>query len=276
MDEVKFAELNDVQDFFNRVDSVRNSASPTEKFNVNHPIGVKDFIGWCNEPCNYCPESSKSDPAYRLGKTICALEDLSVDKPKAAERILENLASPVIIDIKMPLRDRTMKLLGTEGAELLSRLECKPDKEAEELEKELPENVAFYFALKFRLKEHPDEQGYYHYQFDDSGNTIARIDPFKPFTDDAHDNLNQQWHVLISLLAYLDVAHALSNEQHEYHCLYQHIKDWDKGGLNALELRFSRYASGIIELQLNPENEGWQRQPSKAMNEWLKRALLRP
>lgn len=30
MDEVKFAELNDVQDFFNRVDSVRNSASPTE------------------------------------------------------------------------------------------------------------------------------------------------------------------------------------------------------------------------------------------------------
>lgn len=265
MNEDKLASLNDIQDFFNRVDSP-----------FVGPIGVKGFIGWCNEPCDYYPKSSKSDPAYRLGQTICALEDLSDDKPKATERILENLASPVISDTKMPLRDRTMKLLGTEGAELLSRLEYKPGKVAPILEKELPENVAFYFALKLRLKDCPDEQGYYHYQFDDSDNTIARIDPLKPFTDSAHDNLNQQWHVLISLLAFHDVAHALRSEQHEYHCLYQHIKDWDKGDLNAMKLQFRRYASGIIELQLNPENEGWQRQPSKAMNEWLKGALRRP
>lgn len=278
MNEAKLADLNDIQDFFNRVDSARDSASPTEKFHIDHPIGigVKNFIGWCNAPCDYYPKSSNSDPAYRLGKTICALEDLSDDKPKAAERILENLANPAIGDTKMPLRDRTMKLLGAEGAELLSRLENKPGKVTPELEKELPENAAFYFALKFRLKEHPDERGYYHYQFDDSGNTIARVDPLKPFFGSTYDNLNQQWHVLISLLAFRDVAHALSNEQHEYHCLYQHIKDWDKGGLNALELRFSRYDSGIIELQLKPENERWQRQPSKVMNEWLKRALLRP
>lgn len=264
MNEDKLASLNDIQDFFNRVDSPSVG-----------PIGVKAFIGWCNDSCEIGSESSKSDPAYRLGQTICALEDLSDDKPEATERILENLASPVICDTKMPLRDRTMKLLGTEGTELLSRLECKPGKVAQILEEELPENVAFYFALKLRLKDCPDEQGYYHYQFDDSDNTIARIDPLKPFTDSAHDNLNQQWHVLISVLAYLDVAHALSNDQHEYHCLYQHIKDWDKGGLNALKLRFRRYTSGKIELQLNPRNEGWQRRPSKAMNKWLEAALRR-
>lgn len=272
MDEDKLADLNDIQDFFNRVDSVRKSASPTKKFNVNHPIGVKNFIGWCNEPCGCKPKSSDTDPAYRLGKTICALEDLSDDKPKTAERILENLASPVIIDTKMPLRDRTMKLLGTEGAELLSRLECKPGKEAEELEKELPENVAFYFALKLRLKDCPDEGGYYHYQFDDSDNTIARVDPLKPFTDSAHDNLNQQWHVLISVLAYLDVAHALSSDQHEYHCLYQHIKKWDKGDLSALHLQFLCSASTRIKLQVVKPKTTYH---TKAMNEWLEAALRR-
>lgn len=253
MNEAKLADLNEIQDFFNRVD--RPSVEP---------IGVKDFIEWCNEPCEYIPESSTSDPTYRLGQTICALNELGSD-------VLDNLRQ-ILNDTDGS--EARSKLLDCD--ELISKLKNNQRTISDTLAKELPENVAFYFALKFRLKEHPDEQGYYHYQFDDSGNTIARIDPFKPFTDDAHGNLNQQWHVLISLLAYLDVAHALSNEQHEYHGLYQHIKDWDKGGLNALELRFSRYASGIIELQLNPENEGWQRQPSKAMNEWLKRALLRP
>ena len=72
MNEDKLASLNDIQDFFNRVDSPSVG-----------PIGVKDFIGWCNKPCDYYPKSSKSDSAYRLGQTICALEDLNDDKPKA-------------------------------------------------------------------------------------------------------------------------------------------------------------------------------------------------
>lgn len=73
MNDIKLADLNDIQDFFNRVDS----ASTTENFKIDHPIGVKDFIGWCNEPCDYYPKSSTSDPAYRLGKTICALNELA-------------------------------------------------------------------------------------------------------------------------------------------------------------------------------------------------------
>ena len=260
MDETQLADLNDIQDFFNRIDnsSVR-------------PRGVKDFIGWCNEPCDYYPKSSKSDPAYRLGQTICALENLSDDKPKATERILENLASPTISDTKMPLRDRTMKLLGTEGTELLSRLEYKPGKVAQILEKELPENVAFYFALKLRLKDCPDEQGYYHYQFDDSDNTIARIDPLKPFTDSAHDNLNQQWHVLISVLAYLDVAHALSNDQHEYHCLYPCLSSYDKGDLNKMRLKLK----STLSLEVTPEIGKTINYPSEAMMAWIKDTLVR-
>jgi hypothetical protein len=43
MSEAKLADLNEIQDFFNRVDSVRNSASPTEKPRTN-PIDIKDFI----------------------------------------------------------------------------------------------------------------------------------------------------------------------------------------------------------------------------------------
>lgn len=259
MDETQLADLNEIQDFFNRIDS-----------SSVRPIGVKNFIGWCNAPCDYYPKSSKSDSAYRLGQTICALENLSNDKPKATERILENLASPTISDTKMPPRDRTMKLLGTEGTELLSRLGCKPDKVAQ-IEKELPENVAFYFALKLRLKDCPNEQGYYHYQFDDSDNTIARIDPLKPFTDSAHDNLNQQWHVLISVLAYLDVAHALSNDQHEYHCLYPYLSSYDKGDLNKMRLKLK----SSLSLEVTSEIGKVTNYPSESMMTWIKDALVK-
>lgn len=264
MDEVKFADLNDVQDFFNRVDSVRNSASPTEKFNVNHPIGVKDFIGWCNEPCNYCPESSKSDPAYRLGKTICALNELDSDTLNNLRQILKDTDDSKV----------RSKLLDCD--ELISKLKNNRRTISDTLAKELPGNIAFYFTLKHRLKDCPDKQGYYHYQFDDSGRTIARVDPFKPFTDSAHDNLNQQWHVLISVLALYDAAHALSNDQHEYHCLHQHIEKWDEN-LNTTVLQFYCSSSGKPELRIyTKEEELITRCPSKKMNEWLKVALCGP
>lgn len=49
MNEVKFADLNDVQVFFKDVGTVCKSASSTEEF-YTCPINVKDFIGWCNKP----------------------------------------------------------------------------------------------------------------------------------------------------------------------------------------------------------------------------------
>lgn len=262
MDEDKLADLNDIQDFFNRVDSARNSASPTEKFKIVHPMGVKDFIGWCNEPCDYYPKSSNSDPAYRLGKTVCALNELD-------SNVLDNLRQILNDTNESEVRS---KLLDCD--ELISRLKNGHKEITKKMKKELPENVAFYFALKLRLKDCPDEQGYYHYQFDDRGNTIARVNPLKPFTDSANDNLNQQWHVLISVLAFYDIAHALSNDQHEYHCLYQYIKEWDKINLNADELQFYCGTSGKPELRFNTkEGELIKRYPSEKMNEWLEEAL---
>ena len=89
--------------------------------------------------------------------------------------------------------------------------------------------------LKLRLKDYPDGM-YYHYQFDDSGNTIAQVDPLKPFVID-ENILEQKWHALISLLAFLDVAHALSDDQHECHCLYPYLITYDKGDLGEGKLQ---------------------------------------
>lgn len=266
MNETQLADLNEIQDFFNRIDS-----------SSVRPIGVKDFIGWCNEPCDYYPKSSKSDSANKLGKTICALEELSDDKIDGIKEVLEAVTISVIGDINVPSKEQKGKLLDKARSDLLKYDEIRSELEkhlgvhqgelSKTSKKDLPENVAFYCALKSRLKSCPDEQGYYRYQFDDSGNTIARVDPLKPFTDSAHDNLNQQWHVLISVLAYLDVAHALSNDQHEYHCLYPYLSSYDKGDLNEGKLQLKS------SLSLNVING--TDYTSESMMTWIKDALTK-
>lgn len=270
MDEVKFADLNEIQDFFNHVDRP-----------FVESIGVKDFIGWCNEPCDYYPKSSKSDSAYKLGKTICALEELSDDKIDGIKEILEAVTISVIGDINVPSKEQKGKLLDKARSDLLKYDEIRSELEkhlgvyqgelSKTSKKDLPENVAFYCALKSRLKSCPDEQGYYHYQFDDNSNTIARVDPLKPFVDSTHDNLNQQWHVLISVLAYLDVAHALSNDQHEYHCLYPYLSSYDKGDLNKMRLKLK----STLSLEATTEIGKTINYPSEAMMAWIKDTLVR-
>lgn len=60
MGEDKLANLNEIQDFFNRVD--RPSVES---------IGVKDFIEWCNNPCkNISEDSPHIDLAYKLGESV--------------------------------------------------------------------------------------------------------------------------------------------------------------------------------------------------------------
>lgn len=270
MDETQLADLNEIQDFFNRIDS-----------SSVRPIGVKDFIEWCNEPCDYYPKSSKSDSAYKLGKTICALEELSDDKIDGIKEILEAVTISVIGDINVPSKEQKGKLLDKARSDLLKYDEIRSELEkhlgvyqgelSKTSKKDLPENVAFYCALKSRLKSCPDEQGYYHYQFDDNSNTIARVDPLKPFVDSTHNNLNQQWHVLISVLAYLDVAHALSNDQHEYHCLYPYLSSYDKGDLNKMQLKLK----STLSLEATPEIGKTINYPSEAMMAWIKDTLVR-
>lgn len=263
MAEDKLADLNDIQDFFNRVDSVRNSASPTKKFHIDHPIGigVKDFIGWCNDSCEIGSESSNSaDDAETLGEAIVALNQLGNSELATMEAALRG-------DVWGDWCETEWR-----QAKEAKRLEPTID-----IMKKHPENAVFYLALRHRT----DKQKHYRFSFDKD--TVAEVDAFKPFTDSANDNLNQQWHVLISVLAYLDVAHALSNEQHEYHCLYQHIKSWDMGDLSVLHLQLlcspSQPENNRIKLQLvkpktapKPRTITYRRE---AMNDWLKEALRR-
>lgn len=273
MDEVKFADLNAVQDFFNR----SHSTSASGIF-CTEQIGIKDFIEWCNDPCNNISESNDGDSAYWLGNTICVLEKLGDEKIDAVEEILASVAASAISDTDSLTREQRKQLLNNARTELLnygelrSKLEehlgVEQGKLTKTCTKDLAVNAAFYCALKLRLEDFPDEQGYYHYQFDASGNTIAQVDPLKPFTDSAHGNLDQQWHILISLLACLDVAHALSNEHHKYHCLYPFLISYDKGDLNEGTLQIKS------SLSLNViSGKDYTCEP---MMTWIKNALVKP
>ena len=247
MDEDKFADLNDIRDFFDRVGTICKNASSTGEFYTN-PIDVKDFIEWCNDPYKNISENSPhSDPAYKLGKTVRELNELNENKLKEMESALKE--------------DRWDEW-------------CKDNRK-----KVSADDAVFYLVLKCRT----DDQRHYHFYFDKDA--VAELDAFDPFTEDENGKqvLDQQWHVLISLLAYLDVAHVLGNEQHEYHCLYRYIKQLDKIDLNAAELQFRCVISvkpeycGISikpELRLNTkEGKRVEDYSSGRMNEWLNRSL---
>lgn len=222
MDEDKPAKLNEIQDFFNRVD--RPSVES---------IGVKDFIGWCNNPCKNISENSPhSDLAYKLGKTVLELNELNEKKLKEMESALKEGGW-----------DEWCKNSGIKEASA--------------------DDAVFYLVLKCRT----DDQRHYHFYFDKDA--VAELDAFGPFTEDENGKevLDQQWHVLISLLAYLDVAHALSSDQHEYHCLYPYLSRYDKGDLNEGKLQLKS------SLSLNViSGKGYT---SKPMMAWIKNALVK-
>lgn len=275
MDEDKLADLNDIQDFFNR----SHSTSFSGTFSTES-IGIKDFIGWCNNPCNSKPEGNDDD-AGGLGKTVCMLEKLGDDIVDKIYSILEDISVSVVGDTDVNnLTSRGKKGLRNQLAEQACK-KFNNDKEIYpelknrrgNISRDLPVNAAFYFALKLRLEDFPDEQGYYRYQFDGSGSTIAQVSPLKPFVVDENDRLvlSQQWHVLISLLAFLDVAHALSNDQHKYHCLYPYLSSYDKGDLNKMRLKLK----SSLSLEVTPEIGKVTNYPSESMMTWIKDALVK-
>lgn len=246
MDEVNHAVLDNLREFFNRVDSARNSACPIEKPHSD-PIDAKDFIALCN----LCEAQSKygsgDRKAMTLGKAVDSLNQLDRGELDTMESAL-----------KEGRWDKWCKDSGVEAS---------------------VDDAVFYLVLKCRT----DHQQHYHFYFDK--NTVAEVDAFDPFFTKGQNGkrvLDQQWHVLISLLAYLDVAHALSNEQHEYHCLYQHIKSLDMGDLSARYLQLlcspNQPENRRIKLQLvKPKTTTTDAEtktfPSEKMNEWLEEAL---
>lgn len=231
MDEDKLADLNDIQDFFNR----SHSTSASGTFSTES-IGIKDFIGWCNNPCNNISENSPhSDQAYKLGNTVLKLNKLNENKLKEMESALKE--------------DRWD--------------EWRKDNKI----KAPADDAVFYLVLKCRT----NDQRHYHFYFDKDA--VAELDAFDPFTEDENGKkvLDQQWHALISLLAYLDVAHALGNEQHEYHCLYPRLSSYDKGDLNKMQLKLK----SSLSLELTQEIGKVTNYPSGSMMTWIKDALVK-
>lgn len=235
MDEVNHAVLDNLREFFSRVDSARNSVSPIEKPHSD-PIDVKDFITLCNLCEAQSKYSSGDSAANALGNAVVSLNQLDRGELDAMESAL-----------KEGRRDEW----------------CKDSDK-----KVLTEDAVFYLELKRRT----DNQHHYHFSFD--RDAVAEIDAFDPFTKEGGKQvLNQQWHALISMLALYDVAHALSNDQHEYHCLYQHIKKWDEN-LNTTVLQFYCGCSGKTDLRLNTKGGKMiKRYSTQAMNKWLEEAL---
>lgn len=235
MDEVNHAVLDNLREFFSRVDSARNSVSPIEKPHSD-PIDVKDFITLCNLCEAQSKYSSGDSAANALGNAVVSLNQLDRGELDAMESALK---------------------------------EGRWDEWCKDSDKKvLTEDAVFYLELKRRT----DNQHHYHFSFD--RDAVAEIDAFDPFTKEGGKQvLNQQWHALISMLALYDVAHALSNDQHEYHCLYQHIKKWDEN-LNTTVLQLYCGCSGKTDLRLNTKGGKMiKRYSTQAMNKWLEEAL---
>lgn len=245
MDEAKLANLNDIQDFFNRSHSTSASGTfSTEK------IDIKAFIEWCNDPYESISKSPDSpDDAETLGKAIVALNQLDNSELDTMESALRKRAWDDWCE--------------TEWSKIRQVKKLKPRINTM---KNCPENAAYYLALK-RLT---DNQKQYHFCFDK--NVVAKIDAFDPFTTDKNGKqvLNQQWHILISLLALLDVAHALSGEHHEYHCLYPYLNSYDKGDLNKMRLKLK----STLSLEATPEIGKTIYYSSGAMMAWIKDTLV--
>lgn len=129
------------------------------------------------------------------------------------------------------------------------------------------DDAVFYLVLKCRT----DDQRHYHFYFDKDA--VAEIDAFGPFTkgEDGKQVLDQQWHVLISLLALLDVAHALNSEHHKYHCLYPYLSSYDKGDLNKMQLKLK----SSLSLEVTPEIGKVTNYTSEPMMTWIKDVLVK-
>lgn len=229
MSDVKLADLNEIQDFFNR----SHSTSASGTFSTEQ-IGIKDFIKWCNLCEAQSKYSSGDRDAKALGKAVDFLDQLNNSELKAMESALkENRWTEW-------LKDSDKKVLA--------------------------EDAVFYLELKRRT----DNQHHYHFSFD--RDAVAEIDAFDPFTKEGGKQvLNQQWHVLISLLAFLDVAHALSNDQHKYHCLYPYLSSYDKGDLNKMQLKLK----SSLSLEVTPEIDKVTNYTSEPMMTWIKDALVK-
>ena len=102
------------------------------------------------------------------------------------------------------------------------------------------------------------------YCFLQDNSVIAQIDPFEPFYDKEYKLLNQKWHVLISVLAYLDIANS--------DCEYA-LKMDEKYKIGKIDRIEFNYQDRKIKIHGSRKATRWY--VSKLMNEWIFEHVLK-
>lgn len=122
------------------------------------------------------------------------------------------------------------------------------------------ENICFYQ----KLKKYIDKEG--NYKFLQNESIVAKIDAQEPYIENSI--LNQKWHVLIALLAFLDIA---SFEEDCKNCKV--LEKWNIGKIK--EIRIERGKRTPIITTIIGENISNNKRsyPSKLMNKWILAAM---
>lgn len=123
------------------------------------------------------------------------------------------------------------------------------------------ENACFYL----KLKKYVDKEGYY--SFLQNKSIVAKIDAQEAYLE--NNILNQKWHVLIALLAFLDIA---SFEEECKNCKV--LKKWNIGKIKEIKIERGNEKTPIITTIIGENvSNNKRRYPSKLMNEWILAAI---
>lgn len=116
-----------------------------------------------------------------------------------------------------------------------------------------------------KLKKIIDEDG--QYTFQQNNCIVAEIDAREPYLE--NNILNQKWHVLIALLAFLDIA---SSEKDCKEC--DVLKKWNIGKIKEIKIERGNERTPIITTIIGENaSNNIRRYSSKLMNEWILAAI---
>ena len=123
------------------------------------------------------------------------------------------------------------------------------------------ENSCFYI----KLNKYIDEKGYYRFQ--QNNRIVPNISAKQPYLDKDKKILDQKWHVLIALLAFLDIA---SFEEDCKDCNVMRI--WNIGEISEIQIKKTGNEKKPIETKVigSKKEKGYT---SVLMNKWILAAI---
>ena len=179
------------------------------------------------------------------------------------EPLFENPGS-TSTDPAYTLGDRINEFIDSSLDELRGEIQNKPADD--------PDRTADLVFI-YMLKKEVTDDGRYTFDLEDSRGMPVRaeVDPFEPFGRENGEQLNQKWHVLISLLAYCDIAHKLhDSKDDEERDLYQWISSYDLGKLETATIqRTTRRGSNGWALEVVGKTRKKRPVWSHAMMDWV-------